>query len=180
MERYLSLIHISSGCDILSQPPCCHRRDKESAVYRPHSALRNLRCPKGGSVSLPHHAFKGVALNYPLLLWDGVALSYPTDATMEPLSIRWTPGRPIGWPGSEFRTPVDLLRVVHILDNFPRALSCYKMPRRRSCPVPYAHRCTVFSYSSIGRDSGISGFRTGATGSVYCRQFRQYGQLPRW
>ena len=121
---------------------------------------------------------KGVAKRDPLLPWDGVASSYPTDATMEPLSIRWTPGRPIGWPGSEFRTPVDLLRVVHILDNFPRALSCYKMPRRRSCPVPYAHRCTVFSYSSIGRDSGISGFRTGATGSVYCRQFRQYGQLP--
>lgn len=37
---------------------------------------------KGGHVSLPHHAFKGVALNSPLLLWDGVALSYPTDATI--------------------------------------------------------------------------------------------------
>ena len=96
----------------MSQPPCCHRRDKESAVYRPHSALRNLRCPKGGSVSLPHHAFKGVALNYPLLLWDGVALSYPTDATMEPLSIRWTPGA------------ADRLAGVRISDAGGSASSC--------------------------------------------------------
>ena len=44
-------------------------------------------------------------------------------ATMEPLSIRWTPGRPIGWPGSEFRTPAELLRVVPTWDNSPARIS---------------------------------------------------------
>lgn len=42
------------------------------------------------------------------------------------------------------------------LGQLPR-VSCYKMlPRRGSnvpTPVPYAHRCTVSSYSSIGRGS---------------------------
>lgn len=48
------------------------------------------------------------------------------------------------------------------------------------CPFPCVRGCTDSTYPSIGRGFGISGFRTGATGSVGCRNFRQHRQLPRW
>lgn len=135
------------SCDKLSQPLCCHRCGKGAAIYRPHSALRNLRCPQ-----------KGSRFATPLLPWDGVALSYPTDATICRTGTAVAP--------CDNGAAADRLAGVRISDaggaasscpNFGRLprVSCYKMPRRRSCPVPYAHGCTVSSYSSIGRGSGI-------------------------
>lgn len=101
---------------------------------------------------------KGVTFRYPLLPWDGVALSYPTDATICRTGAAVAP--------CDNGAAADRLAGVRISDaggaasscpNFGRLprVSCYKMPRRRSCPVPYAHGCTVSSYSSIGRGSGI-------------------------
>ena len=62
-------------------------------IIDPFSALRNLRRPKGGSVTLlpfPGVGFRfvtpsciqGGRFKLPPLPWDGVALSYPTDTTI--------------------------------------------------------------------------------------------------
>lgn len=94
----------------------------------------------------------GVDQTYPIIRLAYIRLRQ--SVALVPLSHRATAvHRSIGWPVSKFWTPVELLRVVQILDDSPRALSCYKMLLRRSRPVPYAHRCTVSSYSSIGRGS---------------------------
>lgn len=94
----------------MSQPPCCHRCGKGSAVYRPHSALRNLRCPQRGS-----------RFATPPLPWDGVALSYPTDATICHTGTAVAP--------CDNGAAADRLAGVRISDAGGAASSCPKLGR---------------------------------------------------